>query len=440
MGEGAVRGGSLDSLTRRRLLKLGAGAAAGVTCAPLFACGSSERSSTSLVQWEADSRDRALAAARWWASEFANANGELKVETSLVPPGTEPARLRARRGGSGTPDVIRSYETLLTSYRQGGLVLDLRDLIDDIGRDRFLTRPLESITFSDGSIYSVPMVGYPYVVYYRKDLYERAGLKEPTTHADLLSNARELHDPPNTYGFSVYNGKPTETQLMDALMATYGAYFFDADNRLALERPETLKAWQFYKDLGALSPPGSMAQGDLESRDLIQKGKVAHALSSTSFAGGLPDEDLDLFGAFPVPKEPGAKGAGIDFMGNTIPTKAPHVEEAKAMISFLMTKPNIYQGFLNRTIVCWLPMLKDAYTSEYFSNPVIAKRREFIEVGRRVLEDGVFSANYFGASEKVAALQTTDIEKSIGDRLVLQKQSSEEVLKYAVDAINSRVL
>ena len=48
--------------------------------------------------------------------------------------------------------------------------------------------------------YGVPINGNIQVLYYRADLYEKAGLKVPQTWDELVANAAKLHDPPTVYG------------------------------------------------------------------------------------------------------------------------------------------------------------------------------------------------------------------------------------------------
>jgi ABC-type glycerol-3-phosphate transport system substrate-binding protein len=432
-------------IDRRSLLKSGAGAAAALTLGPvLVACGDDDdarngggKVSGTIEAWDSDPRERAIAAADWWGTAFAAATPGVTVKTVTVPYGDDSTRLRATSRGGVAPDVLWAYGDNVTSYGSEGLVIEVTDLVDSIGRDRFLGAAIESIDL-EGKVYTVPVVGFPEIVYYRKDLYEKAGLEVPTTHEQLLENIEALHDPPDMYGYMLFNGQPYETFQLKSVMWTHGAYYFDADDNLALDRPETIAAWNYFKQLGEYTPPGSMAQSDLESRELMKDGKVAHGLSTTSFAGDLPDKSLDLFGSFPMPVKEGAKGATLDFVGFSVPKQADNQDGGRAMIEFLF-QPKNFDQYLSRTITGWIPMLEEAYTEKYFSIPANAKRREFFEVGRDAAKDGVVGIGYFGPSEHTPVMVKTGVEKAIGDRLVLEGQSPEEVMEFAVEQIESEL-
>jgi multiple sugar transport system substrate-binding protein len=434
-------------LSRRDLLRVGALGGAAAALAPVaaarawspgslrFQAASGAAVSGTLESWTPDTRDDALAAERWWGEQFTAAYPGVQLQQLTVPYGDDTTRLTAGHAAGTVPDMLYAYSQLMYTYGVDGLTQPVNDLIDQIGRDRFIPSALEGITV-DGNIYTVPQTGFPFFIYYRKDLYDDQGLQAPTTHEELLANAAAVHNPPDVYGFIVTNQAISDTWNLKSAMWTHGAYYFDQDGNLALDRPETLAAWQFFKDLAAFSPPGSMAQSDLESRQLYVDGKVAHMLTTTSMAANFTPEDLPRFGGFLYPSMEGAKGASLDFQGNTIPTKAKSPDIARLAIAFQLD-PDNFQEYLLRTVVGWVPMLQDAYTDAYLNSERIAPIREFIELGGESLTTGVIGTGYWGPNANESALAATDVEKQIGDRLVVDDQSPEEVMAFAIETITA---
>jgi hypothetical protein len=76
-------------------------------------------------------------------------------------------------------------------------------------------------------------------------------------------------------------------------------------------------------------------------------------------------------------------------------------------------------------------MLGDAYTGEYLNNPRIKPFKEFIALGGVSAQNGVVGTGYFGPSKHAPALVATNVEKQIGDRLVVENQSPQEVMAWA---------
>ncbi len=434
-------------VSRRDLLRYGALGTAAAALGPwaatraysrgnlLFQAGSPGALTGTLESWTPDTRDDALAAEKWWGDAFRAANPGVDLKQLTVPYGDDTTKLTAGDAAGAVPDMLYAYSQFMYTYGVDGLTQPANDLIETIGRDRFIPGVLDGITV-DGNIYTVPQTGFPFFIYYRKDLYDKLGLKVPTTHDELLANVAAVHSPPDIYGFIVTNQAISDVWNLKSAMWTHGAYYFDENDNLALDRPETLEAWDFYKKLASFSPPGSMAQSDLESRSLYTDGKVAHMLTTTSESANFKPEDLPKYGAFLYPSKPGAKGASMDFQGNTIPAKAKSPDLARAAIEFQL-QPDNFQEYLARTVVGWVPMLQDAYTDAYLNSPRIAPIREFIDLGGESLKNGVIGAGYFGPTAKESALTATDVEKQIGDQLVVDDKDPEEVLKFAIDTINS---
>ncbi|MFI7025657.1 ABC transporter substrate-binding protein [Micromonospora sp. NPDC049900] len=95
------------------------------------------------------------------------------------------------------------------------------------------------------------------LVYYRKDLLEKAGLEVPTTFAEWDAAAAAVHDPGNrVFGFAL-RGIPyqTTTPFSSFLYAHCGEWV--TDGKAAINTPEALKAYEAYGRLGTkYGPPG----------------------------------------------------------------------------------------------------------------------------------------------------------------------------------------
>ena len=67
-----------------------------------------------------------------------------------------------------------------------------KEIVDGLGADTFQKRTLE-LTTADGKQLAVPSDGWAQLLFYRKDLFKAAGLKEPTTYADIQAAAKDLN-------------------------------------------------------------------------------------------------------------------------------------------------------------------------------------------------------------------------------------------------------
>jgi multiple sugar transport system substrate-binding protein len=428
------------TLTRRTLLELGVTTGAGASLAAfLAACGQSAATngglSGSVSIWSPDTRPDAVSSEKWLDDAFHTANTGVEVKSLVVPYGDDNVKLKAGNATGLVPDIIWAYGDFLYSYGTDGLTKPVDNVVTAVGQSRFSKGALDGIHIN-GHYYSVPFVGFPFFIYYRKDIYAAKGLKPATTHEELLANIQACHNPPSIYGYVLTNQDIADTWNLKTAMWTHGAYFFDQSGNLALDRPETIEAWTWYKQLGKYSPPGSMAQSDLQTRQLFVDGKVAHAFTTTSMSANFKADNIGKFGGEVYPIKPGAKGASLDFYGLEIPTKAKSPQNAEAFIKFLLNKSN-FQEYLARTVVGWVPMLTDMYTDAYLNNPRIAPVKEFIDIGGKAAANSVVGTGYFGPVKGSSALTASNVEKQIGDRLVVQNQSPRQVLDWAIPVIKA---
>ena len=269
-----------------------------------------------LESWTPDTRDDALAAEKWWGEQFVAANPGVTLKQLSVPYGEDTTKLTAGNAAGVVPDMLYAYSQLMYTYGVDGITQPVNDLIDPIGRDRFIPAALEGITV-DGNIYTVPQTGFPFFIYYRKDLYDELGLPIPDTHEQLLENVAAVHNPPDIYGFIVTNQRS----------ATLEPQVGDVDPRRVLLRRERPARPGPTGDAGSVA----VLQG---SRHVLASGQhgperpqVAGALRrrqgrpyahTTSMSANFTPEDLPRFGGFLYPQKEGAKGASLDFQGNNI--------------------------------------------------------------------------------------------------------------------------
>ena len=105
---------------------------------------------------------------------------------------------------SETPDVVEVGNTQAPTFTSAGAFTDLTDQLDDLGGDDLLQGFVDGATV-DGVTYAVPYYAGSKYVFYRKDLFEKAGLEVPTTTEEFVDTAIALKEanpkPANFSGF-----------------------------------------------------------------------------------------------------------------------------------------------------------------------------------------------------------------------------------------------
>ncbi|MBV9117157.1 MAG: sugar ABC transporter substrate-binding protein [Acetobacteraceae bacterium] len=198
----------------------------------------------------------------------------------------------ATKGGQFDVMTIGSYETPIWG-KQNWLAR-----VDDFPASydyNDIFPSVRSALSANGHLYAVPFYAESSFTFYRKDLFDQAGLKMPAqpTYADVENFAKRLTDKgKQQYGICL-RGKPGWGENMaffDTLVNTEGGRWFDEQWKPQLTTQPWHDALTFYlhllRDYG---PPGASSNGFNENQALFSTGKCALWIDATSAAGFLDD-------------------------------------------------------------------------------------------------------------------------------------------------------
>ncbi|MEV7708154.1 sugar ABC transporter substrate-binding protein [Streptomyces sp. NPDC088270] len=237
------------------------------------------------------------------------------------------------------PDVFEGSPTL--DQIQSGQVADLTDLLDGV-REDFNPAVLTPKTY-EGKVYGIPQAIDMQMLYYRKSLLDKAGVRPPQTLDELVDAARALTTKDvkglflgNDGGAGVLGATPLRAAGLE-LVTSGGVVGFD-DPQAA----RTLgKLHRFHKDdsllLGAptdWSDPSAFLQG----------------LTAMQWTGlwALPQIEKALgddFGVLPFPRD-GARGrpsVPVGAYGAAVSAHSGHIDAAKAYVKWLWVERTDYQ-------------------------------------------------------------------------------------------------
>src|SRR4030095_2411952 len=119
-------------------------------------------------------------------------------------------------------------------------------VVDGLGADTFFKRTLE-LTSVDGEQIAVPSDGFSNLLFYRKDLFQAAGLQEPKTYADIQNAAKQLKKG-KTAGI-VAATAPADSftsQTFEWVALANGCQLVDDSGNITLNSPQCQEAFNFY--------------------------------------------------------------------------------------------------------------------------------------------------------------------------------------------------
>lgn len=146
----------------------------------------------------------------------------------------------------------------------------------------------------EGGLYALPFYGESSMTFYRKDLFEQAGLEMPErpTWDQIAEFAAKLHNPPEVYGLCM-RGLPGWGEMgapLTTMINVFGGRWFDENWHAALTEDDSAAAIRFYiESLQKWGPPGVEQNGFTETETLFVQGKCAIWSDATSAAELITD-------------------------------------------------------------------------------------------------------------------------------------------------------
>jgi ABC-type glycerol-3-phosphate transport system substrate-binding protein len=371
------QGGSFmpNRLLRRLFLAAGAAALA-VACGPANA--------TQLRLWTNLTTAAQADVIKSQAETCAAQQKDVTIDFETVPFASMYTRLiTSMRNGNG-PDIMNTLEGAVAFIQAKGGLVPVTDLIDSLGTNDFLQSYLNAVK-KDGQIWGVPDWALHQEVWYRKDLFEKAGIKPPASWPELLDAAKKLtvdtngDGTPDVYGFAVPLGRSlvapqTFFQFFYATGGTIfdpktGAYVFDK------YKPEAVKSLKFllklYKEA---SPPASLEWTWSDFRNNFVQGKLAMTNEWGAVVLIAAEQNpsmlknMSVF-PFPAPKageEPAASLSGGYYY---LVTKSTPEREAasKALLKCMYTPERVAERANSRPIFA-IPATKSAFNSKTYQD------------------------------------------------------------------------
>lgn len=283
-------------------------------------------------------------------SDFTTKNPDIKVEWVTLEENVLRERVTtdiATNGGQYDIMTIGNYEVPI--WAKQGWLLPLEKLGDKYDVDDILPAIRGGLS-SEGKLYAAPFYGESAMIMYRKDLFEKAGLKMPEnpTWEFIGDAARKITDRKADINGMCLRGKAgwgENMAFISALTNSFGGRWFDENWKPQFDQPEWKSALQFYVDLMKdAGPSGASSNGFNENLTLFQQGKCGMWIDATvaaSFVSNPKDStvaDKVGYALFPTHGELKNHGNWLWSWNLAIPKSSQKADAAEKFISWATSK------------------------------------------------------------------------------------------------------
>ncbi|MFZ1946785.1 MAG: extracellular solute-binding protein [bacterium] len=300
--------------------------------------GCSRRAPAELVFWQFQPPDVMTEI----VAEFEAANPDVKVrmETLTWQSGYEKIVMAFSSGSP--PDLLELGSTWFPKFASEGAIEDVTDLTEGL-EPRLVKWDLATY---NGRRMGLPWLVGSRVVFYNRELFERAGLdpaRPPATWSEMLAAARAIHRPDDgVYGFGMNAGERYVLfkKFMPFAWGAGGAILSDDLKTSVFDSPANLEALRFYL---SLKPYSILERQDMID-EMFKQGKIGLMVSGGWNLKRIPEDAPGLrYGVALMPAPDGgglhASFAGAEilvFPGAGKPERAGKLRQAMRLAEFLV--------------------------------------------------------------------------------------------------------
>ncbi len=194
-----------------------------------------------------------------------------------------------------------------------------------------------------GSLFGLPFGAETSVLGYRKDIFEKHGLKVPQTYDEMVELACKIPQLEKGMGGIASRAASGQHAAHAYLLhlAPLGGRVFDANWNATFNSDAGIKAAETLKKIVDCGPEGAKTFGFAEAGSAFLQGKTAMYLDSTVFAGQVEDPNLSKvvgkvgWALHPMGVRRGSQTGGF---GIAIPRNAKNKEPAFLLMQWLTSK------------------------------------------------------------------------------------------------------
>ena len=274
--------------------------------------------------------------------QFEAENPDIKVELQLM---SNDDRMSKAVNAVAVGDELGIFEIerrLVPDFTRAGYLLELDSIVDEIGVEKFVPGSLLYWPW-DGKLYQFTSDVSAMTLYWRKDLFEQAGLPEPDSYERLLEASEKLNNQNGVSGNAFEASNDGGVQRFVSFLWQNCGDFYTKEGDLAFDRPGAKQAVEDYAALNQYAPSGSHAWGSRDPVQAYTAGRVAMALYpgrlGYEVATNAPDI-AKVTGNREARVARGGKGPQVTYgavTGYAIGSTVKHPDEAKKFLKFLFT-------------------------------------------------------------------------------------------------------
>ena len=338
--------------------------------------------------------------------------------------------------------------------QQAGLFQPLTDVVAELGGEDYFTPG--ALKRNKGEYWMIPTKGFVFHLLYRKDLFDKKGLKPPQDWVEYLDCAKKLTEDVDgdgkidhwgtimPIGNSYYPGI-----YMVNMMLNNGGHLLDDKGNVVFDSPQNIETIKFLEELYKYSPPGSATYKIVDMRTAFYHEKAAMSWYGTlMLSTDIKDRNHPLYGKVGISVIPPAKKGGrtvlrTGFSSCSLSKDTKYPKEAKAVIKYLLGVDQIVDAHLSQPTAFSIPIRKAAQSPRLWSDPTIKlfekEYREYLELTNKYGQEiGIFENRDTLNPDTSKIIDSLIINRVLQD-VILKKVPVEKAVKEGAEKMRELI-
>jgi len=286
-----------------------------------------------------------------YIKEFTDLTG-IQVESEQIPEQQQRQKAVIELA-SGKPsfDVIHlSYHVQKRQFEKAGWLADITPFMKDpsltapdLTESDFSAAGLSYAKNDKGQMLSLPWSVDYFILYYNKEIFQKAGAQVPKTLDEMNALAEKLTDAKTgIHGYVGRGLKNANMTLWTNYFLNYGGEFLDAKGNILTDGPEAIEATKSYVRSNKSSPPGVAGFNWMESLAAFAQGRAAMWIDGVGWAPGVENPNssriVGKVGYAMVPAGPKGQYSATYGDGVGIPAACTKKEAAYLLCQWVVSK------------------------------------------------------------------------------------------------------
>ena len=305
--------------------------------------------------------------------QYCKDNPNVVVDVQTMDTDSYKTLIKTKFASNDAPDIIPVFpEADYFKFYENGYLADLSDMTNVL--DRLNNGAIDSFTTEDNGFLGIPFMQQFLLSYYNKDMFEKYGLKAPTTWEELISNCKTLKDNgitpialghKDTWVTQILPYSLNATAVQDADPNFYKGTA-DGTSKFA-DNAGWLDTLNKYMDLinNGYVNEGSLSLSSEQMYEMFVNKEAAMTFTGTWGDANIYDLKPDFsVGGFPIPAEGGSTGVSVSISGGLgISGNSKYPEEAKKLLTYMLSKESL-EKFGGTVLTCFKDVDTDISDAE----------------------------------------------------------------------------